>query len=83
MVGFGYKVGMRSLTLPHLILLAKLLFDQALAACHSLGGRMSVPASDDDIRRMVESFTDLRGNCNSKFWVPVRQNQARSMRIMN
>ena len=32
---------------------------------------------------LVPLFTDLRGNCNSKFWVPVRQNQARSMRIMN
>ena len=42
-----------------------------------------MPGSDEDIRQMMETFPDLKTNCNNKFWVPVRQRNGRSALVDN
>ena len=52
-------------------------FSEAETACRALGGRQEAPAGEKDLKQIKESFGNFEEDCNSKFWVPVRQEGAR------
>ena len=55
----------------------KKMFPDYVSLCRGLGATELVPRSQDDLKRIIDSFEDFSGNCNNKFWVPVRQRGGR------
>jgi hypothetical protein len=52
-------------------------FDEAGTACLALGGRQDPPTGEEEVKKISESLGGLKDMCNSKFWVPVRQQNGR------
>ena len=51
----------------------RLKFDEAETACLALGGRHEPPQGEEEVERIKGRFGGFKEMCNSKFWVPVRQ----------
>ena len=55
----------------------KKMFPDYVSLCRGLGATELVPRSQEDLKMIINSFEDFSGNCNNKFWVPVRQRGGR------
>ena len=55
----------------------KKMFTDFVSLCRGLGATELVPKSQEDLKMIIDSFEDFSGNCNNKFWVPVRQRRGR------
>ena len=55
----------------------KKMFPDYVSLCRGLGATELVPSSQEDLKMIIDSFEDFSGNCNNKFWVPVRQRGGR------
>ena len=55
----------------------RLKFDEAGTACLALGGGQEPPQGEEEVARIKGSFGAFKEKCNSKFWVPVRQQRNR------
>ena len=61
----------------------KKMFPDFVSLCRGLGSTELVPRSQEDLKMIIDSFEDFSGNCNNKFWVPVRQRRGRQGNKMN
>lgn len=57
-------------------------FQEAGIACEGLGGRQVNPATLEDLIEARDSFSSVQ-DCNSKFWVPVKQRQGSWVDVTN
>ena len=55
-------------------------FEKAAVACLALGGSQEVPSGEKEVVGISERFGDFKEDCHNKFWVPVRQEQGRSVK---
>ena len=56
----------------------KVMFDEYLNYCSSLGGTELVPSSQDDLLMIHNTFkSSSESKCNNKFWAPIRQAKKR------
>ena len=55
----------------------RLKFAEAETACLALGGRQEPPSGEEEVVKVSERFQDFKIDCDSKFWVPVRQQAGR------